>query len=166
MLKFQKGQDIVEFALMLPFFALIFVGIVYVSFLYSDYMTLCNLARSAARDAVVSEDMIEVPDGAGGTTKERDFSKIKKSYDNILSNGGIKTSLYLYTPGSIDIRTAPLLDDNTNGADTTVKVDIPMVLNRDASLIGALFKAGILTDKNVITEYHVVYRMHDENSVT
>lgn len=166
MLKFQKGQDIVEFALMLPFFALIFVGIVYVSFLYSDYMTLCNLARSAARDAAVSEDMIEVPDGAGGTTKERDFSKIKKSYDNILSNGGIKTSLYLYTPGSIDIRTAPLLDDNTNGADTTVKVDIPMVLNRDASLIGALFKAGILTDKNVITEYHVVYRMHDENSVT
>lgn len=163
MLKFQKGQDIVEFALMLPFFTLIFVGIVYVSFLYSDYMTLCNLARSAARDAVVSEDMIEVPDGSGGTTPKRDFSKIKASYDKILTDGGIRTSLYLYNPGSIEIKPAPLLEDDENAPDVTVKVDIPMVLNRNASLIGALFKAGILTKDNVVTEYHVIYRMYDEH---
>ena len=160
MLKFQKGQDIVEFALMLPFFTLIFVGIVYVSFLYSDYMTLCNLARSAARDAVVSEDMIEVPDGSGGTTPKRDFSKIKASYDKILTDGGIRTSLYLYTPGSIEIEPAPL----PGGTDiTTVNVDIPMILNRNASLIGALFKVGVLTADSAVNEYHVSYYMHDEH---
>lgn len=52
-LKSEKGQDIVEFAFILPFFLLLIMGIVYVGFLFTDYLNLSNLARSSAREASI-----------------------------------------------------------------------------------------------------------------
>ena len=49
----QKGQAVVEFALVLPFFFIFFWGIVYTGLLYSDYLTLSNFARESARVASI-----------------------------------------------------------------------------------------------------------------
>lgn len=49
----QKGQAVVEFALVLPFFLMLCFGIIFAGLLYSDYLTLSNLARESARAASI-----------------------------------------------------------------------------------------------------------------
>ncbi|WP_423776484.1 TadE/TadG family type IV pilus assembly protein, partial [Allisonella histaminiformans] len=41
----QRGQTLVEFALLLPLFVLFLFGTMYVGFLFSDYMSYDNMAR-------------------------------------------------------------------------------------------------------------------------
>lgn len=53
-MRFQKGQSIVEFALILPLFLLFLFGIVYFSMVFLDYMTLSTVARNSAREAAVA----------------------------------------------------------------------------------------------------------------
>ena len=160
-MKAQKGQDIIEFALLLPIFILIVVGIMYIGFFFSDYMTLSNLARSAARDAVVSTTTKTISDGNGGSKKERDFSDIITQYDKILANEHITTSLYLYKQGSLEIISSKLPQSDSNASETAVKVDIPMTLNEKQGFVEALFNLGILSDDD--KEYHIIYYMHVEN---
>ena len=52
-MKRKKGQSIVEFAIVLPFFLLLLFGIFYSGMLFHDYSTLSNIARSAAREAAL-----------------------------------------------------------------------------------------------------------------
>lgn len=61
MRKFQKGQSIVEFALILPFFFLLLWGLVYFGLFFSDYLMLNSAARSCAREASLasSEDALK-----------------------------------------------------------------------------------------------------------
>ena len=49
----QKGQSLVEFALVIPFFLFIVFAIIYAGMLFHDYSTLSNIARSAAREAAI-----------------------------------------------------------------------------------------------------------------
>ena len=49
----QKGQAIIEFAVVLPLFVLFLFGIIYSGMLFYDYISLSNLARSAAREAAI-----------------------------------------------------------------------------------------------------------------
>lgn len=163
-MKAQKGQDIIEFALLLPIFILIIIGIMYIGFFFSDYMTLSNLARSAARDAVVTTTTKDISKGDEGIKKERDFSGIINQYDKILTNEHITTSLYLYKQGSLEITPSTLPQSDSNAPETAVKVDIPMTLNEKQGFVEALFNLGILSDDD--KEYHIVYYMHDENPVT
>ena len=163
-MKAQKGQDIIEFALLLPIFILIIIGIMYIGFFFSDYMTLSNLARSAARDAVVTTTTKDISKEDEGIKKERDFSGIINQYDKILTNEHITTSLYLYKQGSLEITPSTLPQSDSNAPETAVKVDIPMTLNEKQGFVEALFNLGILSDDD--KEYHIVYYMHDENPVT
>ena len=47
----QKGQSIVEFAFISPFFIFLFLAIVYGGILFIDFIQYNNAARSIARDA-------------------------------------------------------------------------------------------------------------------
>lgn len=47
----QKGQAIVEFAVILPLFLLFVIGILYFGMAMADYLTLSSIARSSAREA-------------------------------------------------------------------------------------------------------------------
>ena len=49
----QKGQAVVEFALVLPFFLMLVFGIMFAGLLYSDYLTMSNVARESARAAAI-----------------------------------------------------------------------------------------------------------------
>ncbi|SDO78537.1 TadE/TadG family type IV pilus assembly protein [Selenomonas ruminantium] len=52
-MRFQKGQAIVEFALLLPLFLILLFGILYTGMIMADYLTLSSMARSSAREAAV-----------------------------------------------------------------------------------------------------------------
>ena len=88
MRKYYKGQALVEFALVLPFFLLLVFGIIYSGMLFYDYSTLSNVARSAARERAITET-------EAGTSNDAVNNIIKEHY---FKNGkfvyGLVTSLY------------------------------------------------------------------------
>ena len=47
----QRGQSMVEFAIVIPFFLVFIMGIAYFGAAISDYIALNNMARSCAREA-------------------------------------------------------------------------------------------------------------------
>jgi Flp pilus assembly protein TadG len=49
----QKGQSIIEFALVLPLFLLLVFGLFYIGMFFADYLTLSSIARSSAREAAI-----------------------------------------------------------------------------------------------------------------
>ena len=55
----QKGQSLVEFALVVPFFLLLIFGLIYSGMLFYDYSTLSNVARSAARERAITKSDID-----------------------------------------------------------------------------------------------------------
>ena len=52
----QKGQAVIEFAVVLPLFVLFLFGIIYSGMLFYDYISLSNLARSAAREGAIVQN--------------------------------------------------------------------------------------------------------------
>ena len=50
-----KGQSLVEFTLVIPFFLFLVFAIIYCGMLFHDYSTLTGIARSAAREAAIVE---------------------------------------------------------------------------------------------------------------
>jgi len=58
--KRQRGQSVIEFALVFPIFMFILVGFAYTALLCYDYLTLTTIARDSARAAAVgvAEDTI------------------------------------------------------------------------------------------------------------
>ena len=57
----RRGQAAVEFALLLPIFALILFSIIYTGFFVLDYVTLNAAAGSAARHAALNSSTYEIP---------------------------------------------------------------------------------------------------------
>ena len=53
-LRNRKGQSLLEFAMVFPFFLLALYGILYFGFLFADYVTLNDIARSTARSPHIS----------------------------------------------------------------------------------------------------------------
>lgn len=106
----QKGQALVEFALIIPFFLLLIFGLIYSGLLFHDYNTLSNTARSAAREAA----LLPV------TASDNDYKSIK---DHYLGKTTV-TSLYTYNP-----TTDFVVQREGSGNDVYVKVRIHMVRN-------------------------------------
>ena len=103
----QKGQALVEFALIIPFFLLLIFGLIYSGLLFHDYNTLSNTVRSAAREAA----LLLV------TASDNDYKSIKDHYL------GKTTVTSLYTQQSFDVT------PESNGSEVYVKVRIHMVRN-------------------------------------
>lgn len=49
----EAGQDLVEYALVLPFFLFLMLGVIEFSLLYFQYSTIANAAREGARAGIV-----------------------------------------------------------------------------------------------------------------
>ena len=58
-MKKDKGQSLVEFTLILPFFLLLVFAIIYGGMLFHDYSTVSNVARSIARERAITPDSTE-----------------------------------------------------------------------------------------------------------
>lgn len=72
MQKRQKGQSIVEFALVLPLFMIFVFGIVYFGMVMTDYLMLSSIARSSAREAAV----------ASAEDYKDNYANIRKRYED------------------------------------------------------------------------------------
>lgn len=117
-MKKQRGQVIIEFALILPLFLLMIFGLIYSGMLFYDYSTLSNVARSAAREAAITQ-----------TVTEND-STITGHYYNASTkkfHGGLITSLYV--PKQSDGFKIHLGDQNDPTKKDDIEVIIAMQLN-------------------------------------
>ena len=80
----QKGQALIEFTLVLPFFLLLIFSLIYTGMLFYDYSTLSNVARTAARERAISESDVN-----NTTIIKRYYNDASKTFTY-----GLVTSLY------------------------------------------------------------------------
>lgn len=81
----QKGQDLVEFAIVLPIFIVMLMGAFYIILLCYNVIAINTLARDSARQLAVSSD----------------FEVAKASIiKNMESSNGLLSSLYSWNPSS------------------------------------------------------------------
>lgn len=102
MWKGQKAQGIVEFAVVLPLFLLLSIGVIYFGMAFSDYLTMNNTVRSVAHNASLKEsddDYIDViRNSASGVAfisgvyiwKPVDGGKVNTQYLNVKYNSATK----------------------------------------------------------------------------
>ena len=132
-MKKQKGQSLVEFALVFPFFLLLIFAIIYSSMLFYDYSTLSSIARSAARERAISS-----PTGVtDADIKSYYFNSGTKQFRPNLVTG-------LYKPASNP------LDITTSGDDIVVTIN--MVLGERSPIMEIV----------VPDRYSIVYHMRKD----
>jgi Flp pilus assembly protein TadG len=152
----QKGQAVIEFAVILPLFVLFLFGIVYSGMLFYDYISLSNLARSAAREAAIVQTL--------------DTQSIESYYTTKAT--GLLTSLYTPTPeedatypfkialtpsAETDLDGNPILDAEGNQIIIyNIEVRLRMVRNTSSPLLEIF-----LPD-----EYSIVYFMRRDDQFT
>ena len=148
----QKGQSIVEFAIVLPFLILIVLGIMYSGFIYSDYEAINDLARMAARDASVMtrESYNTAKDSSDASAGIVGFSELETQYEAF----ELPNNLYVLHDVSIAY-------DATN---QRVAVTVTAELNPDSGSLSGAF-SNILGTDSVLRTLTVQYRMHCENAL-
>lgn len=140
-MKRQKGQDIVEFAILVPLFFLILIAMCAFGMFFSDYITFNNVARSVAREAVVREpgdDLVNV--------RNRNFDEYK-SVGNLYA---------LTSADNITIQKTTV----DGSPSVTVMVQAPM--KTQGAFFSNLGWAGLLQGSDLKT-MRATYTMYDEN---
>jgi Flp pilus assembly protein TadG len=121
-LRNERGQAMVEFALVLPILMALLLGIIQFGIVFNNYITLTDATRAGARKAAVSRFV-----GDSGASA-------KAAVEN--SAQGLDQSKLAPT---ISVTASP--DWNTPGNDVTVTASYPYSIN----ILGWTVKAGNLT---------------------
>ena len=156
-MKQQKGQDIVEFALLLPIFLLVLCGIIYCGFMFGDYQTVQGIVRNAAREAAVVGHYTESADPL--QPKIDNYQIIADKYNQILKEQNVIT--HLYVPDSDGVQVYATNDTNEkpeNSVHATLRLELT---KSDVSFVNYM--------QNVVgmpTEYVVNCFMYDETTKT
>ena len=140
----QKGQAIIEFAVVLPLFVLFLFGIIYSGMLFYDYISLSNLARSAAREAAIVQ-----------TLDSGKIQNMEQYYTTKASS--LLTSLYTPTPetGETYPVKIELKEPVAPAVDKSVEVTIRMRRNVTSGLMEIILPE----------DYTIIYFMRrDEQS--
>ncbi|MBP3721636.1 MAG: pilus assembly protein [Selenomonadaceae bacterium] len=137
-MKKQRGQAVVEFALVLPIFLALVFSIIVCGMLFADYMTLSNVARSSAREAALQ-----------GSEKYADIRTNYRSSTKLLSN--------LYTWPDDDTN----FDIAAGELDDSVQVTITTTLNPNFPGVSVV-KNGYFNSSFPPDTYTIKYSMHDE----
>ncbi len=152
----QKGQDIIEFALLLPLFMMLLYGMMYASFFYGDYMTISGIVRSAAREAAVVSRYGDT-DLATGQQVDN-YENIKDTYERVLNTTQMTTHLYAFKGLTIE----ETGDSPTDGAPAnSVRVTAHMELTDNVLLITAMKNRGM---NFILDDYDIDYYMYSETS--
>ena len=89
-----RGQSLVEFALVLPVLALILFAIVQFGFLFAGQVGLANAVRDAARTAAVNQGADATRLGACATTGSLTGNNAQKAYQSLLNRLPIQVPGY------------------------------------------------------------------------
>lgn len=134
-MKFQHGQAIVEFALILPLFIFVLFGIIYFGMAFSDYIALNSFARSSAREASISTE-----------SPPYDDIKLKYGQKDLPAN--------LYQINKFDI--------TNDKSSTNVQVTIDASLSTEDDSLAQIFR-NVLGKDNLF-DIHIQYTMYKEPS--
>lgn len=156
----QKGQDIIEFALLLPVFLLLLYSVMYAGFLYGDYMTMSGIVRSAAREAAVVGETTTTKNSSGKETTVNNFNTIKESYVKVIGNTHMTTHLYTFQGMTIKSTGKNPTDD---APANSVYVSVTMKLTDDVLFVNALKNLGV---DAIVDSYVIDYYMYDETTKT
>ena len=147
--KLQKGQSIIEFALVLPLFLLLLVGVCHVGVIMADYLTLSSIARSSAREASVTIDKTEY-------TKNK-YKKVRANYE------GKKLPVDIFEWNPKNEKDFKITYENNS---QNVKVEMKAALNKNgygytiAKVVDGLAGSDM---KNM--KLSVTYTMYSENKL-
>ncbi len=166
-MKKQGGQDIVEFALMIPLFLAFLVGIALFGLYFSDWVSYNNLARSMAREAAVATASMQKDDNQNEkVVRDPSFDTIKGDY--VKAYSGVTTHMYLLNADSIkfsivDNEQKEVSDSakaEANRRPYSVKVELHLKKNTDDTG----FLLGVKNLKIIIPDsMNVTYYMYAEN---
>ena len=154
-MKRQKGQDIVEFALLLPIFLLVLCGIIYCGFMFGDYQTVQGIVRNAAREAAVVGHYTESTDPSQPINN---YKIIADKYNQILKEQNVIT--HLYVPDAKGVQVKPGNEIDTDAPENSVGASLNLELTKsDVSFVNYI--------QNVVgmpTDYVVSCFMYDETT--
>lgn len=142
-MKFQRGQAIVEFALLLPLFFILLFGIFYAGMIFADYMTLANIARSSAREASIT-------DTAGYANG---YQQIRDKYQN----QSLPLDFFVWNPKEEKYYKIEYDKKNSN-----VIVTMNAPINTNGSTIANVVNS-LTSNKNEPINLQVTYTMYSEN---
>ena len=144
-MKLQKGQGLVEFALILPFLMLVIFGLMYLGLMFSDYIALNNIAREAARKAtVVTTETYR---------SDPEFNNIK----NTFSSQDLPNGMYSFNSSDINIEA----DTDSN---SQYRVTVTVTANAANDSLLTVFNN--IMGGNRLTQMTVTYSMYSENELT
>lgn len=118
----QRAQGIVEFAVVLPLFLLLSMGVIYFGMAFSDYLTMSNTVRSVAHEA---------------SLKSTD-----DDYKTVIRNGTsgvtLLSDIYVWQPDSTNGNNNDFLSVTYDGTNHNVVVRAAARLNKDSSIANAV----------------------------
>lgn len=151
----QRGQSMVEFAIVIPFFLIFIMGIAYFGAAISDYIALNNMARSCAREASL-----------GGPTTYKNLQN--KYLEKDLTAGLYEWGPQAYSKGLADINVNEILPEKT-GDHGNVVVKIYSKIDMSQENAAAIFKRLLIrwagASPEVLT-LDVTYTMYSEYDLT
>lgn len=151
----QRGQSMVEFAIVIPFFLVFIMGIAYFGAAISDYIALNNMARSCAREASL-----------GGPTTYKNLQN--KYLEKDLTAGLYEWGPQAYSKGLADINVKEILPEKT-GDHGNVVVKIYSKIDMSQENAAAIFKRLLIrwagASPEVLT-LDVTYTMYSEYDLT
>lgn len=154
-MKRQKGQDIVEFALLLPIFLLVLCGIIYCGFMFGDYQTVQGIVRNAAREAAVVGHYTKSADPS--QPKIDNYKIIADKYNQILKEQKVITHLYVPDAAGVQVTAT---NDNNEKPENSVHAELNLVLTKsDVSFFNYLSHFAELPHS-----YSVSCYMYDETT--
>ena len=99
----QKGQSMVEFSVIFPFFLFLVLAVAYFSFAFADYLQLTYIARDSAREAAIVS--VSSKDKNNKTRSEKAKQQAREEKYQEICNKYKKSGLIsdVYTMGDFSI---------------------------------------------------------------
>lgn len=159
----QKGQSMVEFSVIFPFFLFLVLTVAYFSFAFADYLQLTYIARDSAREAAI----VSVPaeDSNNKTLSEQAKQNLRETKYQDICNKYKKKLLIsdVYTMGDFTI--------TAKSDDVVVNINAPLndnsVLGRTINELLNFFPAENKNEKNRVKAFdiNIQYKMYNEKNV-
>ena len=151
----QRGQSMLEFGIVIPFFLVFIMGIAYFGAAISDYIALNNIARSCAREASI-----------GGLSTYRQLENKYLSQD--LTANLYEWGPQAYSKGLASINVNPVLPEKPGDhGNVVVKLHSEIDMSRENA--ATIFKrllirwAGASPD---VLDLNVTYTMYSEYDIS
>lgn len=152
----QRGQSMVEFGIVVPFFFVFIMGIAYFGAAISDYIALNNMARSCAREASI-----------GGPST---YGKLQNEYlKKDLTAGLYEWGPQAYSKGLAKIDVQPDLLAAAAGNHGNVVVNLHSEIDMSRENAATIFKRLLIRWAGAspkVLDLDVTYTMYSEYDLT